>query len=98
MAPVPARAHGTTAPTARNLLATATPNSPVFRSEAAMENVDNRASGLGLRASSEFVDLILAMPLFVIASAAKRTPSTRRLLATPQIWIANFRGPRHCFA
>src|SRR2546426_2347828 len=40
MAPVPARAHGTTAPTARNLLATATPNSPVWRSAAAIEKVD----------------------------------------------------------
>jgi len=38
-APTPARAHGTTAPTDRNLEATATPHSPVAGSAATMENV-----------------------------------------------------------
>src|SRR3990172_179398 len=39
MPPTPACAQGTTAPTARNLLATATPISPLSRSMATMENV-----------------------------------------------------------
>jgi hypothetical protein len=39
MAPTPASAKGTTAPTARNLLATATPRSPVSGSRATREKV-----------------------------------------------------------
>src|SRR3989337_3903492 len=39
MPPPPACAQGTTAPTARNLLATAMPISPLSRSMATMENV-----------------------------------------------------------
>src|SRR5579885_1692230 len=38
-APMPARAQGTTAPTAMNLLCTATPSSPVAVSHATIENV-----------------------------------------------------------
>jgi hypothetical protein len=38
-APTPARAHGTTEPTARNLDWTATPNESVSKSKAAMEKV-----------------------------------------------------------
>src|SRR5512142_741121 len=38
-APAPARAHGTTEPTARNFEATATPRSPVSGSRATIEKV-----------------------------------------------------------
>src|SRR5690606_39824640 len=41
-APTPARAHDTTAPTARNLDATATPRSPVSASNPTIEKVDGR--------------------------------------------------------
>src|SRR6188472_2092702 len=47
MAPTPARAHGTVAPTARNFDWTATPRSPVSASLATMEYVTRR-SGLEL--------------------------------------------------
>lgn len=42
MAPTPASAKGTTAPTAKNLLATATPRSPVLGSWATREKVATR--------------------------------------------------------
>jgi hypothetical protein len=41
MAPTPALAQGTTAPTAMNFDCTATPSSPVFGSKATMEKVLN---------------------------------------------------------
>ena len=56
-APTPALAHGTTVPTAKNRLATATPTSPVAGSAAAMEKVAGSGGAAGrarvVRAKSE---------------------------------------------
>ena len=46
-APTPALAHGTTVPTAKNRLATATPTSPVAGSAAAIENVAGSGGAAG---------------------------------------------------
>ena len=46
-APTPAFAHGTTVPTAKKRLATATPTSPVAGSVAAMENVAGSGGAAG---------------------------------------------------
>jgi hypothetical protein len=51
-APTPAFAHGTTVPTAKNRLATATPTSPVAGSAAAIENVAGSGGAPG-RAGAE---------------------------------------------
>jgi hypothetical protein len=48
-APTPALAQGTTVPTAKKRLATATPTSPVAGSAAAIENVDGSGGAAGRR-------------------------------------------------
>ena len=74
IAPTPARAHGTTDPTARNLDWTATPRSPVTPSRATMEYVTTSASSRCIQRVAGSKPLAVATcrgPQHVIQSSAR---------------------------
>ena len=75
-APTPALAHGTTAPTARNLDCTAMPRSPVAGSRATIEKVEGRHYGSrdGLCA---MLEIISGGPLHSAGAATRSRPAGR---------------------